>query len=125
MPGQVDPHLLLADEVEDDDDDYVPEPLRSTDKYESEAWCRAFLDRSEYEDTINQDELEAVVGPLAQALVTPTRLRPRPPTVAAHVEGSNGGSATARLLQDDIIKPMMSTLQTTVFPIARNYLACA
>ena len=63
MPGQVDAHLLLADEVEDDDDDdYVPEPLRGTDKYESEAWCRAFLDRSEYEDTINQDELEAVVG---------------------------------------------------------------
>ena len=61
----------LADENDDDDDDddYVPR-LMGTDNYESEAWCCASLDRSEYDYAIGPSELEAVAGPHAQALVT-------------------------------------------------------
>ena len=68
---QVGPRLLLADEDDDDDDDddYVPR-LMGTDNYESEAWCCASLDRSEYDYAIGPSELEAVAGPHAQALVT-------------------------------------------------------
>ena len=74
MLVQVGPRLLLADEDDDDDDDddYVPR-LMGTDNYESEAWCCASLDRSEYDYAIGPSELEAVAGPHAQALVTHQR----------------------------------------------------
>ena len=120
MLVQVGPRLLLADEDDDDDDDddYVPR-LMGTDNYESEAWCCASLDRSEYDYAIGPSELEAVAGPHAQALVTQTRLRPRPPAVPAPDRGA-GDAKNAGFLKDDILRPMMPALRGTVLPIARE-----